>query len=338
MSGNDSFEFNPTFGAYVEKWCSEVAFKNSMICKNKGAIISVLETDGRFKLMFYVLTAILIVVGTVLNLISLYCFLKINKRHSTNVYLTVLSLVDTINLHVNFTLPLLRQSEVIDTTFRSCTIFCRVTGVLTEFFLIYPTWIIILLTMEPIIYMISPEKRHTSQAQRRAKISVIILALIVFLLSIYRLVDLHGIDQVSIFSVMACNGTDHPLHFMRLFNLFIWSILPEFLTLFLSLIIIYRIKLAKRLKEDHSKVARARYNQATKTVLLISTLFLIFHTPTGRFVEWPNRPEARRNTFLIHILLLFRCDDWSQFILLVRRTNASNGHHICFKKVDGLTL
>ena len=56
------------------------------------------------------MAASLIVIGTILNLFSLYCFLKMNKRNSQNVYLSVLSLADTINLHMNFTFPLLRQS------------------------------------------------------------------------------------------------------------------------------------------------------------------------------------------------------------------------------------
>jgi hypothetical protein len=66
-------------------------------------------------------------------------------------------------------------------------------------------------------------------------------------------------------------------------NLIIWAILPECLTLIMSVNIIYNIKLATQQFEPfYSKVRQTKYNQATKTVLLISILFLTCHAPTGR--------------------------------------------------------
>lgn len=270
-----------SYQKYVENICSQSGDMSSSFCRYSKTAVVLLTASDCIHNGFFVFAALFVIIGTILNLFSLYCFLRINKRHSTNVYLTVLSLVDTINLHVNFTLPLLRQSALIDNAFRNHIFICRLTGVLNEFFLIYPTWIIILLTMEPLIYLFSSKKLHSSYAQRRAKISVVVLAVIVFLLSLYRLVDLRGIDQVSAFSVVACNTTSELSNFMPHLNLILWSILPECLTLFLSLFIIYKIKLAKKLNERSSQTTRAKYTQATQTVLLISLLFLIFHTPTG---------------------------------------------------------
>jgi hypothetical protein len=244
-----------------------------------------LMADCYFKRVFFTLAAALVLIGTILNLFSLYCFLKMNKRHPTNIYLSVLSLGDTINLHANFTLPLLRQSEMIDTAFRSSFGLCRFTGVLTEYFLIFPTWIVVLLTMEPLVVMLCPSKAHASYAQRRTKLSIIILSIIVLALSIYRVEDLGGIDQVSVFTVVACGSEDRSIVFMRHFNLIIWSIVPECLTLIFSLVIVYKIKSAKRhFNQGHSKITQSKYNHVTKTVLLISILFLIFHTPTGLLI------------------------------------------------------
>jgi len=73
------------------------------------------------------------VIGTILNLFSLDYFLKMSKRNSQNIYLSVLSLSDTIDLHMNFTLPMLRQSTTFDNYFRNSTILCHLTGVLIEF-------------------------------------------------------------------------------------------------------------------------------------------------------------------------------------------------------------
>ena len=270
--------------SHLKLFCSSNTGNGSEACGDIDTVILFLIANCHITKVFYPLTGILIVIGTILNLFSLYCFLKMNKRNSQNVYLSVLSLVDTINLHINFTLPMLRRFGTFDDAFRSLGILCRLTGVLTEFFLIFPTWIVVLLTFERLIFILWPLKRRSSFTQTRAKLSIIFLALVVLLLSFYRIFDLKGIDQVSVFAVPACNGTHQPLTMIRNFNLMIWTIIPQCLTLIMSLIIVYQIRLATRqLEQDQSKSRQSKYNQATKTVLLISILFLIFNTPTGMF-------------------------------------------------------
>jgi hypothetical protein len=269
----------------LKAFCSNISLNNSDNCQDIDTVLFFLNVDCYITKVFYPLTGILIIIGTILNLFSLYCFLKMNKRNSQNVYLSVLSLVDTINLHINFTLPMLRRFETFDDFFRNSIILCRSSGVLTEFFLIFPTWIVVLLTVERLICISWPLKRRSSYTQTRAKISIIILAIFVVGLSLYRFFDLKGIDQVSVFAVAACNGTHQSITFMRNLNLMIWTIVPECLTLIMSLIIIYQIKLAtQQFEQDQSKARQLKYNQATKTVLLISILFLIFNTPTGMCV------------------------------------------------------
>lgn len=271
--------------SYLWMLCRQGIGNNSETCKDMTILLFLFKADCYISRVFYPLTGTLIVIGTILNLFSLYCFLKMNKRNSQNVYLSVLSLGDTINLQINFTLPMLRQHESFDDYFRNLTVLCRLTGVLTEFFLIFPTWIIVLLTVERLICISWPLKRRPSYTQTRAKISILILAIIVMLLSLYRLFDLKGIDQVSVFSVVACNSTHTPIDYMRDLNLMIWAIVPECFTLLMSLIIIYQIRLAtERFQPNPSKARQSTYNQATKTVLLISILFLSFHTPTGMIV------------------------------------------------------
>jgi len=240
--------------------------------------------DCYIERLFFPTAASLIFIGTVLNLFSLYCFLKMNKRNSQNVYLSVLSLGDTINLHINFTIPLLRQIDRIDVYFHDTPILCRINGFLAEFFLIFPTWIVVLLTFERSICIIWPLKCYSLYTHRRAKVSTVILILIVMCLCVYRFYDVKGIDQTSVFSIIACTSSSTDgLAILRHLNLFIWAILPEFLTLIMNLMIIYNIKLATQKFEPFYSAARqTKYNQATKTVLLISILFLICHTPTGR--------------------------------------------------------
>ena len=260
----------------------EDQLNNTADCSPDKITERITVVDCYIKFIFFYLAAILVVVGTILNICSLFCFLRMKKRHSTNIYLLTLALADTINLQLNFTIPLIRQSEGFDDSLRSSKNICAIMGFLTEFFLIFPTWIVVLLSMEALIIIFYAARRDTSQAKRRFRITMIILFVGVSLLSSYRLKDFKGIDQVSVFAVMACDDEGYANHFMRHLNLVIWSILPEFCTLFICLIIVYKIKLAeKHFEQDHSTARRAKYNQATKTVLLISILFIIFQTPTG---------------------------------------------------------
>jgi hypothetical protein len=261
--------------------CSDSSANNIEKCKNVE-FYTFLKVDCYAKLIFYPLTTIFIVIGTVLNLLSLYCLFKMSKRNPQNIYLFVLSLGDTINLHINFAFPMLRHIERLDNLYRSLTLLCRFTGVLTEFFFIFPTWIIVLLIFERLTSISDSTKLPLPNRKTRAKIYIIVLVAIVLGLSLYRLLDLKGIDQVSVFSIAACNGTDISVDFMRNINLIMWTILPTCLTLIMSLMMMYRIQsMPKRLKTNPSKTRQWQYNQATRTVLRISILFLLFHTPTG---------------------------------------------------------
>ncbi|CAF3675539.1 unnamed protein product [Rotaria sp. Silwood1] len=261
----------------------DISPPNIIDCDLMIVIYRLILIDCYIERLFFPTATTLIFIGTILNLFSLYCFLKMNKRNSQNVYLSALALGDTINLHINFTIPILRQIDTIDDYFHNSSILCRVNGFLMEFFLIFPTWIVVLLTFERLICVLRPLKCHSLYTHKRARISIIILGLIVICLCIYRFFDLKGIDQASVFSIVACDGNTYKtLVIIRHVNLIIWAILPECLTLIINLIIIYNIKLAtQRFEPLYSHARQAKCNQATKTVLLISILFLIFHTPTG---------------------------------------------------------
>jgi len=264
--------------------------------------------DCYIERLFFPTAATLVCLGTVLNLFSLYCFLKMNKRNSQNVYLSALSLGDTINLHVNFTIPLLRQINRIDDIFNNFSILCKVNSFLTEFFLIYPTWIVVLLTFERLICILWPLKCYSLYTHKRAKVSIFILALIVMCLCFYRFYDVKGIDQTSVFAVAACGGDSSMTYpVIRYLNLIIWAILPEVLTLIMNLIIIYNIKLAtQKFEPFYSKARQTKYNQATKTVLLISVLFLICHTPTGILIILNLLNTTRERTIGLTMILVLR--------------------------------
>ncbi|UJR13484.1 hypothetical protein I4U23_000498 [Adineta vaga] len=259
--------------------------------------------------IFLPTTASLVIIGTILNLFSLYCFLKMKKRNSQNVYLSILSLSDTINLHINFTIPLLRQQfDSINDIFESSIILCRINGFFTEFSLIFPSWIIVLLTCERLISILWPLKCYSLYTHKRAKLSIFILAFIIMILCLYRFFDLKGIDQVSVFAITACDDESHRnFRFLVNVNLIIWAILPECLTLIMSLIIIYNIKLATQLFQPcQSKARKTKYNQANKTVLLMSVLFFVCHTPTGIMITLHIIYQSPNMTLGFFVILVTR--------------------------------
>ncbi|CAF1153992.1 unnamed protein product [Adineta steineri] len=282
--------------------------------KTTDIFVRLLYADCYITKIFYLLTILFIIIGTVLNLYSLNYFYKKKKRNSQNVYLFVLSLVDTITLHINFTLPMLRKIKIINVKFLNSIMICRLTGVLTEFFLIFPTWIVVLLTFECLTFIIWPSKRSLSYTQLRAKKWIFFLAIFVLILSLYRLLDLKGIDQLGVFSIFACdetrelydkNGTREFLDIFRSLKLIIWTILPECLTFIMSLIIICQIKLvAKRMPLNQRRTCQSKYDRVTRIALLISILFFIFQTPTVIIIILDFIYRGTENTAVIVIIVL----------------------------------
>ncbi|CAF0898338.1 unnamed protein product [Adineta steineri] len=245
----------------------------------------IIKVNDYISPLFYRVAIIPIIIGTILNCLSTYCFAKMYKRSSQNIYLLVLSICDTINLHLNFTLPLLRQYDTFDSYFRHMNKICLFNDVLTEFFLIFPAWILVLLAIDRLIHILSPSKRHLSNSKRQAKISIIILILIVICLSLYRLFDVKGIDQFSVFAIVACNnGQDSSFALLRYINLMMWTIFPICFTLTISLIIIYQIKISTQKHNSNHSTAHCtlKCNQSTKITIFISILFpTFFDIPTA---------------------------------------------------------
>ncbi|CAF0814008.1 unnamed protein product [Didymodactylos carnosus] len=260
--------------------CNQYHGYNSIVCK---WVKQIFIADCYLSSFFYHLTAIFVIIGTILNCFSLYCFIKITKRNSQNIYLSAISLADTINLHTNFSIPLLRYFSInFDRLFKRSAWICQIHSFTTEFFIIFPTWLIVLVTLERLISIVWPLKRHYLCTRNRAKIYISLLAFICILLSSYRLLNETGIDHVSVFRVATCHKAKNNFIWLRDLNLIIWAIVPECLSFFMNLIIISVIRrTTHKLEHFYPEAKVIQHNQATKTVLLISCLFLICHTPTG---------------------------------------------------------
>ena len=257
----------------LNDFCLNVSEHGNELCKKISRIIFLLKIDDYTNKVFYPLTTILVVIGTILNLYCLFYFLQIQRRNCQNIYLSALSISDTIDLHLNVTLPILRQSSTFDDYFRHSFKLCRLIGVLNEFFLIFPTWILILVIIERLRNLLRSVKTSSTHAKR----SLIFLSILVTMLSLYRLVDLKGIDQISVFSVVACSGSHRSLMIIRNFNLIIWIMVPNCSTLIMCFLIVYSNKFKTHKTQPHP----SKYHRTTKIVLFLSILTLVCHTPIG---------------------------------------------------------
>lgn len=125
---------------------------------------------------------IVVIFGTIFNLINFFCFYQMKKRNSQNIYLIFLSLADLYNIQINITVPLIRNvlSEgyqfnklengqntkiVSDPVLGIPTqkwkhIFCTLDGYLVEIGLLLPAWIMVILAAERFIIIMWPLRKN----------------------------------------------------------------------------------------------------------------------------------------------------------------------------------
>ena len=278
--------------------CSHITNDNKQHCSDLRISINWLQFDTSFNRVFYPLIGSFIFLGTILNLFSVIYFLKIKNRNAQNVFFLTLTIVDIIALHINFTLPILRQSEYIDLHYRTSLFVCRLLGVLTEFFSIYPNLILILIIIERLIYHLRIEQRRSLYSQKQAVLALIMTGLFVIILSSYRFYDLKGIDQISVFALMTCNTSHNSKEFLRNVNLILLTISSTYLLLILLMcyLLINKYQM-KKYYQIYSTLYSIQNKRITKIVLYLGSLSLFLHTPTGML--------NKKFFFYYHISILF---------------------------------
>lgn len=109
---------------------------------------------------------VIVILGTVLNLINFACFFRMKKRNSQNVYLSALSLADLFNIHINITVPLFKTMypAIIERLYQPNTFvkvfFCNLESYFVEVGLLLPVWVMVVLAFERFFCIMWPLRKN----------------------------------------------------------------------------------------------------------------------------------------------------------------------------------
>lgn len=139
--------------------------------KNINSYITILSKSHCI-LKYY--SILVVIFGTIFNLINFFCFYQMKKRNSQNIYLIFLSLADLFNIQINISVPLVRNLFLQDDStgnadsdnekrnLLSYKFFCILDGYLVEIGLLLPAWIMVLLAAERFIIIMWPLQKNVS--------------------------------------------------------------------------------------------------------------------------------------------------------------------------------
>jgi hypothetical protein len=137
-------------------------------------------------LIYY--SVFVIITGTFFNAINFFCFYRMKKRNSQNIYLGALSLSEILNLHINITLPLVvkTQTDSLNFIFSSSNrltnkYFCIINGYAVEVALLLPNWILVILSLERCLCLMFPLRKNSFSTRKKAKLTLSILVVVILL-------------------------------------------------------------------------------------------------------------------------------------------------------------
>lgn len=248
-----------------------------------------------------VYSTFIIIFGTIFNALSFGCFYKMKKRNSQNIYLGALSLAEMFNTHINILVPLLtRLADYKNFSLQqflhnfSLSLFkndysvnlynlaCMLNGYLVEVCLLFPVWIMVVLSVERFFCVIWPLKKNLLSTRKNSKVVLFFLLFTICTWSLFKF-KTAGVETYSTFEKFPHGGRRTiTLPIFVNISTILWAIVPEFLTLILNLLIIKKIKITTKINKrfypaEHSK----KITQATRVVILLSIMFIVLISPTG---------------------------------------------------------
>jgi hypothetical protein len=229
-------------------------------------------------------TVIIIILGTIFNIINFAYFYRVKKRNSQNVYLSALSLAELFNIHINILIPFVQHR--IFYKLDKPKWLCILEGYLIEVFLFLPNWIVVVLVTERFLSITWPLRKNVISTTKNARSVLICLLITVLSWSLFKL-KTAGVENDSIFTnrykyneSILCRKIELPnlVHF----SIILWAVVPGFLSFIINLLIIKKIKLKTNTNKQHYPINRIRkVTHATRLVLVISILFIILTSPAG---------------------------------------------------------
>lgn len=190
---------------------------------------------------------ILIVVGTFANILSIIVLLRKSMRTSTTMfYLTVLACGDILVLYTG----LLRYwiQYAFDIKLREFSNFgCKLHVFLVYFSLDFSTWILVAVTIDRCIFVCLPFKSRTYCTMKHAKIAVVTICGVIFLL------NSHLFGTVALDDTLGCYGvSSFILSVWPWIDFCVFCIGPFTVMIICNIFIIRQIVLSNKRIESHS--------------------------------------------------------------------------------------
>ncbi|KAK3583623.1 hypothetical protein CHS0354_039447 [Potamilus streckersoni] len=227
-------------------------------------------------------TSIIVAVGILLNTLTLLVLTRKNMCKSpTNLYLSALTIYDTLTLTVNLMVGVLRgQNESVNELFQRNEGLCMFHGVVVELFNLLSVWIIVAFTCDR-LFIIKFPLRARKASRRNAFAAVTLVSGILVLISLHK-IAVSGFEDDSVFGYKACKTRQEIVKEIIYFYVALNTWIPTILIVAINIVLILEIKKGKnnRQKMTNSSISRPS-DRLTKILLLISTTYVLLVLPLG---------------------------------------------------------
>ena len=276
-SGDRQFNFTNPAMLLVNSTANHSVEANASTNTNPGAVGFFDQTKEftEFKVA-YILNEYKYYALMVLSLIgNSLCLAVLKKRMQTSsacFYMGNLAIWDTVTIWS-------RGIHFIGTAFfipEYGDIGCKISTFLTNFSIYYAIWIVVAMTMERFIAVAYPFKVATMCTVRRAKITVIALAAIFFLVNLQYFVSVTSVAGPPFQCAYLEPFHDFSISVWTWVDMSIYAILPLILVLTLNIMIISKVGLAQREKARLQNQSAKTDNQSASITVMLVTVSVTF--------------------------------------------------------------
>ncbi|XP_074654543.1 uncharacterized protein LOC141908401 [Tubulanus polymorphus] len=252
--------------------------------------------EGRWEMNAYVLPPF-IITGFAFNSLVIVVFSRLKYGHRSAFLLTILAVTDNLFLIIQFILEPLRYfilaSKVGSAAMGRYTPW-NVEGniyigsvIFYKAFLLLRNWLTVLIQVERLITILKPLKAGIILTKLRLKVVIFVLTLFSVCFGMYYPVTLHTISLGDYLCMQ--EEVDFKSPFLgKVFGMFnflidplLRAIIPTFLVFFANilLLIVLYLKLKERQEIANQQTSKLTESKATKMVITMSVVFLLFEIP-----------------------------------------------------------
>lgn len=238
------------------------------------------ENDKQYHIVEICILPFIFLIGTVCNILTFLVMRRKKMRHqSTYFYMAVLAVADEMVLLVgclNYWIYLVFDKTITIMSNISCKLAC----VLLYGTFHFGVWIVVIMTVERFIAVALPLQASRLCTVKRAKISTLIIAFVIFAINFHFLVTHALISRNS--GALGCQAIDEKYDFFML-HIWPWIDASTYSYIPLSLLIIFNILIVHNLIKASKNIQKLNSNSNKNRSNLKSQFFLFSLCPCLRF-------------------------------------------------------